>query len=190
MAGRRPSANLPAVPTQRLNEQLPLNQNQLVNDIREAVGTWRASRYAGATANTRRLLAHWTNPLAMRRLFFAQVEALETPDLAHRSRSRSRWSHEECLLGPCRESQPGLQRQLAPGGRQDGYRHRQDGYDGDGDRLACSQRPEQPARRATRGALPHAVLSHHTRPDGARAAGCARPLRSEQRLRGTRSRTG
>ena len=43
VAGRRPSANLPAVPTQRLNEQLPLNQNQLVNDIHEAVGMWRAS---------------------------------------------------------------------------------------------------------------------------------------------------
>ena len=78
VAGRRPSANLPAVPTQRLNEQLPLNQNQLVNDIREAVEVWRAGGYAGASANTKRLLAHWTNPLAMRRLFFAQVEALET----------------------------------------------------------------------------------------------------------------
>ena len=76
VAGRRPSANLPAVPTQRLGEQLPLIKNQLVNDIREAVGMWRAGGYAGATANTRWLLAHWTNPLAMRRLFFAQVEAL------------------------------------------------------------------------------------------------------------------
>ncbi|MYH49037.1 MAG: hypothetical protein F4151_05760 [Gammaproteobacteria bacterium] len=76
--GRRPSANLPAVPTQRLGEQLPLIHNQLVNDIREAVGIWRANGYAGATANTKRLLAHWTNPLALRRLFFAQVEALET----------------------------------------------------------------------------------------------------------------
>ena len=78
VAGRRPSANLPAVPTQQIGEQLALIQNQLVNDIREAVGTWRAAGYPGATANTKRLLAHWTSPLAMRRLFFAQVEALET----------------------------------------------------------------------------------------------------------------
>ncbi len=78
VAGRRPSANLPAVPTQRLGEQLPLIQNQLVNEIRDAVGSWRDGGYEGATVNTRRLLAHWTNPLAMRRLFFAQVEALET----------------------------------------------------------------------------------------------------------------
>ena len=78
-AGRRPSANLPAVPTPRENEQLSLDQkNQLVNDIREAVGAWRAAGYPGATANTKRLLTHWTSPLAMRRLFFAQVEALET----------------------------------------------------------------------------------------------------------------
>ena len=96
--GRRPSANLPAVPTPRLNEQLPLDQNQLVNEIREAVGAWRAAGYQGATANTKRLLAHWTNPLAMRRLFFAQVEALETliwltevaPDVRPRSDLLSR----------------------------------------------------------------------------------------------------
>ena len=78
VAGRRPSANLPVVPTQRLNEQLSLYQNQLVNDIRDVVGRWHAAGYPGATMNTKRLLAHWTNPLAMRRLFFAQVEALET----------------------------------------------------------------------------------------------------------------
>ena len=96
--GRRPSANLPAVPTPRLNEQLSLDQNQLVNDIRGAVGAWRAAGYQGATANTKRLLAHWTNPLAMRRLFFAQVEALETliwltevaPDVRPRSDLLSR----------------------------------------------------------------------------------------------------
>ena len=93
MAGRRSSANLPAVPTQQIGEQLPLIQNQLVNDIREAVGTWRAAGYPGATANTKRLLAHWTSPLAMRRLFFAQVEALETliylTEIAPGARSQS-----------------------------------------------------------------------------------------------------
>ena len=93
VAGRRPSANLPAVPTQQIGEQLPLIQNQLVNDIREAVGTWRAAGYPGATANTKRLLAHWTSPLAMRRLFFAEVEALETliwlTEIAPGARSQS-----------------------------------------------------------------------------------------------------
>ena len=93
VAGRRPSANLPAVPTQQIGEQLSLIQNQLVNDIREVVGTWRAAGYPGATANTKRLLAHWTNPLAMRRLFFAQVEALETliwlTEIAPGARSQS-----------------------------------------------------------------------------------------------------
>ena len=78
LSGRRSSANLPVVPVQKFGEQIPLIENQLVNDIRASVSRWRDGGYPGVTANTRRLLAHWTNPLAMRRLFFAQVEALET----------------------------------------------------------------------------------------------------------------
>ena len=39
---------------------------------------WRASGYEGATATSRRLLWHWTDPQSMRlRPFFAQVEAIE-----------------------------------------------------------------------------------------------------------------
>ena len=100
VAGHRPSANLPAVPTPRTNEQLSLDQNQLVNDIREAVGAWRAAGYPGATANTKRLLTHWTNPLAMRRLFFAH--------LADRGRARRSSASGRQVAGPCRQTKPGV----------------------------------------------------------------------------------
>ena len=180
VAGRRPSANLPAVPTQRLGEQLPLIKNQLVNDIREAVGRWRADRYAGATANTRWLLAHWTNPLAMRRLFFAQVEALETliwlTEVAPGSGGRPK---SDLLVSRRARQSRGFNDGLAPDGRQDGHRHRQDRHDGDGDRLARGQRREQPAQRPARRPLPHPVPGHPPGPDGARAIACARPGRSK-----------
>ncbi len=53
--------------------------NQTVKEIRDAVAQWRADNYAGATAITRRLLWHWTDPQSMLlRPFFAQVEAIET----------------------------------------------------------------------------------------------------------------
>ncbi len=48
-------------------------------DIRKAVAEWRADNYDGATATSRRLLHHWTDPQSMLlRPFFAQVEAIET----------------------------------------------------------------------------------------------------------------
>ncbi|MYH56199.1 MAG: restriction endonuclease, partial [Acidimicrobiia bacterium] len=54
-------------------------ENPLVLGLREKVGAWREAGYPGATATTRRLLLHWTDPDAMiLRPFFAQVEAVET----------------------------------------------------------------------------------------------------------------
>lgn len=53
--------------------------NRTVMAIREAVADWRGGGYEGATATSRRLLWHWTDPQSMRlRPFFAQVEAIET----------------------------------------------------------------------------------------------------------------
>jgi type III restriction enzyme len=57
------------------NEYRP---NQLINDIRERIALWRKSDYRQATHITRRLLAHWKNEKRERRLFFCQLEALET----------------------------------------------------------------------------------------------------------------
>jgi len=55
-----------------------IEENRLVNQIRARVKLWREGGYQGCTATTARLLEYWTNPLRERRLFFCQIEALET----------------------------------------------------------------------------------------------------------------
>ena len=54
-------------------EELPL-----VNRLRESVRRWRGRDYEGATPVTRKLLAHWARKDRARRLFFCQLEAVET----------------------------------------------------------------------------------------------------------------
>ncbi len=55
-----------------------IEENKLVNRIRERVAAWRSGRHAGITSTTRRLLDHWTNQDRENKLFFCQIEALET----------------------------------------------------------------------------------------------------------------
>src|SRR5438309_3650621 len=55
-----------------------LRDNELVNRIREKVATWRQGGHAGVTVTTARLLDYWTAPERDRKLFFCQIEALET----------------------------------------------------------------------------------------------------------------
>ncbi len=50
----------------------------LVNRIRERVDTWRTSGYPGITTITKELLEYWNNPQRETKLFFCQIEALET----------------------------------------------------------------------------------------------------------------
>ena len=50
----------------------------LVNLLREDVRRWRESNYRNATPVTRQLLAHWGRTDRPRRLFFCQLEAVET----------------------------------------------------------------------------------------------------------------
>ena len=52
--------------------------NEQVNRIRERVKHWREGEYQGVTQVTRKLLQHWTDPDRENKLFFCQVEALET----------------------------------------------------------------------------------------------------------------
>lgn len=54
-------------------EDLPL-----VNLIRDDVRRWRKSNYEGATHVTKQLLAYWNRDDRYRRLFFCQLEAVET----------------------------------------------------------------------------------------------------------------
>ncbi len=55
-----------------------IEENKVVNQIRERVRLWREGGYQGVTATTSRLLDYWTNPIREKRLFFCQIEALET----------------------------------------------------------------------------------------------------------------
>jgi type III restriction enzyme len=55
-----------------------LEQNRLVNLVRERVGEWRRGGHVGVTATTARLLRYWTDPEREKKLFFCQIEAVET----------------------------------------------------------------------------------------------------------------
>lgn len=56
-----------------------IEPNPLVNEIRRKVKLWRKGRYtATVTSVTARLLEHWRSTDRLRRLFFCQIEAMET----------------------------------------------------------------------------------------------------------------
>ncbi len=83
--GRRPSVAILPVPEEHDPDReqtaldLSKNLNEKVNQIRIEVGKWRESgRYDGATDASKRLLKHWKREDRSPRLFFAQIEALET----------------------------------------------------------------------------------------------------------------
>ncbi len=55
-----------------------VKSNQEINRIRDRIEVWRRGKYAGITNVTRRLLEHWKSKDREPRLFFCQIEALET----------------------------------------------------------------------------------------------------------------
>ena len=55
-----------------------IEENKLVNQIRDRVNLWREGGHVGLTPTTSRLLEYWTNAAREKKLFFCQVEALET----------------------------------------------------------------------------------------------------------------
>jgi type III restriction enzyme len=55
-----------------------IEENKTVNKIRERVKIWRRGGYSGVTPTTARLLEYWNDPKRERKLFFCQIEALET----------------------------------------------------------------------------------------------------------------
>ncbi len=57
-----------------------IQENQFINQVRERVAIWRRGGHQGVTNTTRRLLEHWQRPDRdpTQRLFFCQIEALET----------------------------------------------------------------------------------------------------------------
>ena len=55
-----------------------IEENKLINKIRERVSVWRQGGYVGITKTTAQLLEYWQRSDRGRRLFFCQIEALET----------------------------------------------------------------------------------------------------------------
>ncbi|MGL4502156.1 MAG: BPTD_3080 family restriction endonuclease, partial [Planktothrix sp.] len=53
-------------------------ENKFINQVRERVGWWRRGGYLYVTPTTKKLLEYWTNPERERKLYFCQIEALET----------------------------------------------------------------------------------------------------------------
>jgi type III restriction enzyme len=55
-----------------------IEENKFINSVREKVRAWREGGYLGVTPVTKQLLNYWNNPEREKKLFFCQIEALET----------------------------------------------------------------------------------------------------------------
>ncbi len=90
-----------------------IEENQLINRVRERVDEWRRGGWPGVTATTRRLLEYWTDSERDNKLFFCQIEALETAiyvwEVAGRSGHRDHWILAE-LSRQSEDANPGLMR--------------------------------------------------------------------------------
>jgi len=53
-------------------------ENEFINKIRAKVGEWRGGGYSGITRTSRELLNYWRDESRENKLFFCQIEALET----------------------------------------------------------------------------------------------------------------
>ncbi|MHA2644567.1 MAG: BPTD_3080 family restriction endonuclease [bacterium JZ-2024 1] len=77
--GRRPAGYVVATPgSQSFDDPGLFVEIPLVNQIRLRVKAWREGGYPGVTRLTKRLLEHWSEPDRDQRLFFCQLEAVET----------------------------------------------------------------------------------------------------------------
>lgn len=53
-------------------------ENEFINKIRDKIKKWRENGYLGITKTSRDLLSYWCDETRERKLFFCQIEALET----------------------------------------------------------------------------------------------------------------
>ena len=63
-------------------------ENDFVNQVRGRIDLWRSRGWPGTTATTKWLLQYWSNPERERRLFFCQLEAVETAIYLHEAAQR------------------------------------------------------------------------------------------------------
>lgn len=88
---RRPSSFYIPVPKSKTKQtQLDLNiadgafgselqkENEFINKVRVKIEEWRALGYPGITKTSRNLLSYWRDETRENKLFFCQIEALET----------------------------------------------------------------------------------------------------------------
>lgn len=88
---RRPSSFYIPVPQAKTKQkQLELNnsegafgselqkENEFINKVRAKIKRWREDRYPGITKTSRDLLLYWSDETRENKLFFCQIEALET----------------------------------------------------------------------------------------------------------------
>jgi type III restriction enzyme len=81
VSGRRPAGYVRASDSSKaFDDPGVFVELPLVNKIRPRVNAWRAANYPGVSGITKRLLEHWRDPEQRenRRLFFCQLEAIET----------------------------------------------------------------------------------------------------------------
>lgn len=89
--GRRPSSFYIPVPRAKTKQkQMALNlaegafgselqkENEFINKIRTKIKSWRNTNYNGITQVSRNLLSYWRDENRENKLFFCQIEALET----------------------------------------------------------------------------------------------------------------
>lgn len=86
--GRRPSSYfLPIAQPRKREKQTKfqtewtvdrIRENEFINQVRSRVDLWRKSGYPGVTTTTRQILGYWNDPTREKKLFFCQIEALET----------------------------------------------------------------------------------------------------------------
>ncbi|MDK3161822.1 DEAD/DEAH box helicase family protein [Kamptonema cortianum] len=76
--GRRPAMYFYREPGREDERSGLAIEIKLVNRIRERLKAWREAGYAGVTRTTLELLQHWQREGREKRLFFAQLEAVET----------------------------------------------------------------------------------------------------------------
>src|SRR3989344_1957260 len=121
---RRPSSFYIPVPRARTKQkQLELNiaegafgnelqkENEFINKIREKIKHWRESGDAGITKTSRDLLSYWRDETRENKLFFCQIEALETFIYINEvaEKSGESWIINE-LKKANKEANPGLHR--------------------------------------------------------------------------------
>src|SRR5438270_795682 len=88
---RRPSSFYIPVPRAKTKQnQLDLNiadgafgtelqkENEFINKVRAKIKEWRETGYSGITKTSRDLLSYWRDDTRENKLFFCQIEALET----------------------------------------------------------------------------------------------------------------